>query len=536
MTPVLLAAVCAGYAAGSALGWGGSRQLALVMGDFTLTATAVIAAAACLRQGLASDGRNRPAWLLFGASFTMAALGHLAAPLLPGFAAPAVVGLVLLARRPVSRAGRVCLGIDVWLVGGSLFVLYRSLATADAVQHAPSASARTLLDITLVSFALVLHFHRSGPGRPAAGTAAAALAAIGVGDLLVTTPFHDAAWFGGPLLVAYALRRSRRTDTAAAPPPRPGVRTGSRSTGAALLPLAPYLATAVGVLGILHDALDDGRVDRAALITCGSTVIGVVLRLGIMLLENMNLVQELARMENHFRALIQSSSDVIMIATPNGVLQYVSPASSGVYGRAAEELVGQELVALVHPEDAGLLVHEIRRFLDADALEEPTTRLECRFRTGDGSWVDVESTISRYQGGLIFNSRDVTPRVRLPARIGRPADPDLPPPAPGFAPSEPHADEGDTGNPSEADAPRENRAPAGAWGPGSLAKEPGGRVLHFGALLLPAEERSGWLEEQRAILYCLPGRREQWRWILKQLFAMPRFAYTVRSGRDKEPA
>jgi predicted signal transduction protein with EAL and GGDEF domain len=71
------------------------------------------------------------------------------------------------------------------------------------------------------------------------------------------------------------------------------------------------------------------------------------------------------------------------------------------------------------------VVHEVRRFLAAPPSEEPATRIECRIRsghtrdgrdTGDG-WLHVESSINRYQGGLIFNSRDVTERVRLQAQL-----------------------------------------------------------------------------------------------------------------------
>lgn len=317
--------------------------------------------------------------------------------------------------------------------------------------------------------------------------------------------------------------------------PPPSARTDGRPAGASLPALAPYAAAAAGVLGILHEVLDGGRVDVAALVASGTVVLGVVFRLGIALLDNMTLALELAQKENHFRTLIQASSDVIMIAAPSGVLRYVSPASSRVYGREAEELVGQDLAALVHPNDLGRMVHEVRRFLGADAVEEPTLRLEHHVRSGDGGWLDVESTISRYQGGLLFNSRDVTPRVRFPGLTGRQADPDLPPPAPGIAASEPR-DEGDTGDPPDADTSQEDMPPAGAGKPEDRAKEPGGRVLPLGALLLPAEERRGWVEEQKAILSDLPGRREQWIWIIEQLFAMPRFAYTVRSGRDKESA
>ncbi|MFI1305295.1 putative bifunctional diguanylate cyclase/phosphodiesterase [Streptomyces sioyaensis] len=141
-----------------------------------------------------------------------------------------------------------------------------------------------------------------------------------------------------------------------------------------------------------------------------------------MLLDNITLTQELAQKENHFRSLVQGSSDVIMIAAPTGVLRYVSPAAAGVYGRDAEELVGSELASLIHPEDLGRVVHEVRRFLAAAPEDEPTTRIECRFRAGEqrsggDGWLNVESTVNRHHGGLIFNSRDVTERVRLQAQL-----------------------------------------------------------------------------------------------------------------------
>ena len=160
------------------------------------------------------------------------------------------------------------------------------------------------------------------------------------------------------------------------------------------------------------------------LLTGGTVVLALVVRQGIMLLDNITLTQELAQKENHFRSLVQGSSDVIMIAAPSGVLRYVSPAAAGVYGRSAEELVGTELANLIHPEDLGCVVHEVRRFLAANPVEEPTTRIECRFRSGDGGWLNVESTVNRHHGGLIFNSRDVTERVRLQAQLQHNAEHD----------------------------------------------------------------------------------------------------------------
>ncbi|WP_369233095.1 putative bifunctional diguanylate cyclase/phosphodiesterase [Streptomyces sp. R21] len=515
---LLLALVCAGYAVGSALGWG-SASLALVMGDFGLSAAAGTAAVSCFLYARTRRSRFRPAWLLFSLSSAMASLGNLvwgwyevvldrpvpspsyADLFFLCFAPPAIVGLLVLAKRPVTKAGWVCLALDAWLIGGSLLTLSWSLALAQAarfdgpsVAHTALSLAYPLLDIALVSMVLALHFRRSSVNRSAVNTAIGALALTVMCDALFTSPLlHndyrsgqllDAGWFAGSLLLAYApwVGRFGRPDGDGharvvhehIPGPRQegsqryeghdgregrGGRDGyaehqeyqehqgrpeqqgghpyvlpqdggqgrysaTRPITGSLAALTPYLAAAVCTLGILYNVLNGRSVDRVVLITAGLVVLALVVRQGIMLLDNITLTQELAQKENHFRSLVQGSSDVIMIAAPNGILHYVSPAASGVYGRDAEDLVGSELASLIHPEDLGCVVHEVRRFLAASPVEEPTTRIECRFKSGDGGWLNVESTVNRHHGGLIFNSRDVTERVRLQAQLQHNAEHD----------------------------------------------------------------------------------------------------------------
>ncbi|WRZ90380.1 EAL domain-containing protein [Streptomyces sp. NBC_01007] len=566
---LVLALVCAGYAVGSALGWG-STSLALVMGDFGLSVSAGTAAVSCFLYARSRRSRFRPAWLLFALSSAMASLGNLvwgwyevvlgrpvptpsyADLFFLCFAPPAIVGLLVLAKRPVTKAGWVCLALDAWLIGGSLLTLSWSLALAQAakfdgpsVAHTALSLAYPLLDIALVSMVLALHFRRSSVNRSAVNTAIGALALTVMCDALFTSPllhnsYHsgqllDAGWFAGSLLLAYApwvvTRHGHDTDghdtdghdtdghdideygpdqqhgpdrrgpdgqgmeeharvvheripgqrregqhgppgsrvphgsQEAHPPygspgaspegpgshespgqqgepehrherqqgghahanpqdPGQGRYPATRPITGSLAALTPYLAAAVCTLGILYNILNGRNVDRVVLVTAGLVVLALVVRQGIMLLDNITLTQELAQKENHFRSLVQGSSDVIMIAAPNGILRYVSPAAAGVYGRDAEELVGSELASLIHPEDLGCVVHEVRRFLAASHAEEPTTRIECRFRSGGGGWLNVESTVNRHHGGLIFNSRDVTERVRLQAQLQHNAEHD----------------------------------------------------------------------------------------------------------------
>ncbi|MFJ3101973.1 putative bifunctional diguanylate cyclase/phosphodiesterase [Streptomyces sp. NPDC086835] len=452
---LVLASVCAGYAVGASFGWGSDR-LALIMGDFGLSLAALIAAVSCLLYARTQNCRFRPAWLLFAFSSAMAAAGNavwgwyevVLGRAVPStsvadlfflcFAPPAIVGLLVLAKRPVSRAGWVCLALDAWLIGGSLLTLSWSLALAhtahaqgESVAPAALALAYPLLDIVLVSMVLALHFRRSPANRSAVNTAIAGLALTVLCDALFTSPLLresyssgqllDAGWFAGSLLLAYAPWGARTGEPAG--PPR-GTRNPVRPITSSLSALTPYLAAAVCTLGILHNVIEGRRVDQVVVFTGCTVVLALVVRQGIMLLDNIALTHELAQKENHFRSLVQGSSDVIMIAAPSGVLRYVSPAAAGVYGRDAEELVGTELASLIHPEDLGRVVHELRRFLAAEPSTEPTTRVECRFRSGSGDWLNVESTVSRHQGGLIFNSRDVTERVRLQAQLQHNAEHD----------------------------------------------------------------------------------------------------------------
>ncbi|MGW0820825.1 putative bifunctional diguanylate cyclase/phosphodiesterase [Streptomyces sp. NPDC002845] len=492
-----LALVCAVYAVGSAFGWG-SEQVALIMGDFGLSAAAATAAVSCFRYARSRRSRVRPAWLLFALSSTMAALGNgvwgwyevVLGRSVPSpsyadlfflcFAPPAIVGLLVLAKRPVTKAGWVCLALDAWLIGGCLVTLSWSLALAQAakvdgssVAHTALSLAYPLLDIALFSMVLALRFRRSSVHRSAVNTAIGALALTVMCDALFASPLlHntyrsgqllDAGWFAGSLLLAYAPwvapRHGRAEHQELArvahehiPGQRHDGQPGGRHEGdhahqgghphvslqggghgrspvtrpiaGSLAALTPYLAAAVCTLGILYNVLNGRRVDRVVLITACTVVLALVVRQGIMLLDNITLTQELAQKENHFRSLVQGSSDVIMIAAPNGILRYVSPAAAGVYGRPAEELAGSELASLIHPEDLGCVVHEVRRFLAASPVEEPTTRIECRFKSGDGGWLNVESTVNRHDGGLIFNSRDVTERVRLQAQLQHNAEHD----------------------------------------------------------------------------------------------------------------
>jgi diguanylate cyclase (GGDEF)-like protein/PAS domain S-box-containing protein len=128
----------------------------------------------------------------------------------------------------------------------------------------------------------------------------------------------------------------------------------------------------------------------------------------------------LAHREEHFRSLVQASSDVITVCDDDDVITYCSPAVRGVLGYAPEELLGRRITDLVHLED----VREVHRRLRVlmDGLSEGAVRFECRVRDARGDWLMTESTVTDHRDnasvhGLVFNTRDISERAELEGRV-----------------------------------------------------------------------------------------------------------------------
>ncbi len=123
---------------------------------------------------------------------------------------------------------------------------------------------------------------------------------------------------------------------------------------------------------------------------------------------------ELADTEARFRALVEQSTDMVVIVRPDMTLATVSGAAESITGIAAEALVDTSLLDLVHPDD-------VHVFAEANAagLSTPgyVARFEFRLRTRTGDWRPVETigknlTDDPGVRGILATIRDTTERRR----------------------------------------------------------------------------------------------------------------------------
>ena len=127
----------------------------------------------------------------------------------------------------------------------------------------------------------------------------------------------------------------------------------------------------------------------------------------------------LRRSQDRFRYLIQNLSDVITVVAVDGTMLYHSPSIERVAGYTPSELLGNSLLAFVHPEDSPSVRAALERLtLNVGSVAPP----EFRFRRKDGSWVWLESVGNNLLndvavGGIVVTSRDVSGRRVLEEQV-----------------------------------------------------------------------------------------------------------------------
>src|SRR4030042_947496 len=124
--------------------------------------------------------------------------------------------------------------------------------------------------------------------------------------------------------------------------------------------------------------------------------------------------EALKEREEHFRSLIENSSDLIAILYGDYNVVYESPSAERILGYKPEELVGRRAIEFIHPDDKKNVIKIFQRLTKYPMQAVPAS---VRFLHKDGTWHIMEATANNLLDnpavrGIVINYRDVTERQR----------------------------------------------------------------------------------------------------------------------------
>lgn len=224
----------------------------------------------------------------------------------------------------------------------------------------------------------------------------------------------DAVWMAAAtaLAVAAVLQHAHagRTDTAHA-------RDGGRAVA-----LLPYVSLVVGYAVLL--VAERERLAEPE----GMLLLSAVALTAMVAVRQMAATREVVRLqaeraaragEARFRSLVQHSSDLILVSGADGAVTFASPSAWRVMGREPEDLLGRNLLALVHHEDTPRAAAYLRAAAAFSGAAEPAA---WRMLHQDGSWQHVEVVAANlladeHVRGVVLTARDVGERMALEAQL-----------------------------------------------------------------------------------------------------------------------
>jgi diguanylate cyclase (GGDEF)-like protein/PAS domain S-box-containing protein len=431
--------------------WGGIVQTQQIddVGEFLATLTA---AAACAAAALRHRGRSRTAWALIGLSAlswgagqavwsyyellkgqqapfpSLADLGYL-------MAVPLAIAGVLYFPSAASRATSLIRTVlDGLVIAGSLLIVSWATVLGTVYRAGAGTPMAQLIslaypagDVVIGTMILILASRAARSTRLpllllGGGLLANLLADSGFAYLTTTNAYGpgnliDVGWIAGYLLIGIAAWRSMST---------PAVPAADDRAPERIWLVLPYVPVAGGAIAAGIARLDGRRLDDVLFWSFMFVVVVVVVRQFLMLADNQRLTRQLEvnaeairEREDHFRSLVQNSSDVITLIDRDGRIQYQSASIERVFGYGGGRLIGTAFGEFVHAEDR---VQVLRRIEEAIHIEGPPISIECRLQREDGSYCPCEVTITNLLHvatvrGLVLNTRDVSERKALEEKL-----------------------------------------------------------------------------------------------------------------------
>lgn len=124
-------------------------------------------------------------------------------------------------------------------------------------------------------------------------------------------------------------------------------------------------------------------------------------------------LEALAVSEKRYDDLINASPDVIYVLTPKGTVASLSPVFEKLTGWSLDEVIGESISTLLHPDDFALIAERFRREMSGEMVE--TQRARIKTKSGGYIIAEFKSTPIVERGeivGVRGTARDVTESIQ----------------------------------------------------------------------------------------------------------------------------
>jgi diguanylate cyclase (GGDEF)-like protein/PAS domain S-box-containing protein len=350
-----------------------------------------------------------------------------------------IAGLLAFVRTPAGLLSRVRGALEGLFMACGFVLCSWSLVIGSGYEHSASPTfgglvnlAYPLLDAVALAAVFFVALRRRVAPPAGLGLLAVGIALLSVSDsawwyLMETnttaigvTPF-ETGWIAGFLLIAFAALQQ----------PHLRKRHHRRAIESGYALAMPALPTATGMLITLSGWLLRGQVETSATLVWilgGDLLLGLALLL-VVTYENHALTSHLERRvaertaaldqaERYYRALVQHSSDLVMVIAADLTIDYVSDSASTMLGYHPQELLGRTLE--VFGEEAAKTLAEA--LVRVQPGREQLARVEWRLSDSIGRSLRAESTVMNlledpHVGGFVLNTRDDTDRAVLAEQL-----------------------------------------------------------------------------------------------------------------------
>ncbi|MFK7918348.1 MAG: putative bifunctional diguanylate cyclase/phosphodiesterase [Ilumatobacter sp.] len=312
----------------------------------------------------------------------------------------------------------IAVGVGVWLVVAEPYLSDRDLGFSATAWAAAAPLIGGLAFAAAVRGAAAGAFRQFSPVMLMAGIALQLIADVVRGAQQIQGEFEAGGVVAGLGVAAPLVLASAALDRSMAPDQRistPNAALGvERTIGlsvAVLTPLTVLVALIVSDLGSSATIL---AVSIAA-------VVSVVLALARMwgLLDAVRTLTE-RRGQDRLAAMVEHSSDVVMLVDEAGDIKYASPGLAGTLGHRSADWIGRPLVDLIAEEDRNNASSELSQLFEDG--RDGTVRFESSLVRVDGQRRRMEATFANLIGGdavdgIVATFRDVTEQRDLERKL-----------------------------------------------------------------------------------------------------------------------